>query len=74
MLNNLCAELVRKGFNKPSEAVATALNCTLRTARNKLNNISPVTVPEAVKIIEKYFSNDNFTIEYLFTQTENKTA
>lgn len=46
MLNNLRAELVRKGFNTPSEAVADALNCTPKTARNKLDGISPVTVPE----------------------------
>lgn len=70
MLNNLRAELVRKGFNTPSEAVAAALNCTPKTARNKLDGISPVTVPEAVKIIEKYFANDNFTIEYLFAEVK----
>ncbi|MBE6904334.1 MAG: hypothetical protein E7480_06965 [Ruminococcaceae bacterium] len=70
MLNNLRAELVRKGFNTPAEAVADALSCTAKTARNKLDGISPVTVPEAVKIIEMYFSKDNFTIEYLFAQTQ----
>lgn len=70
MLNNLRAELVRKGFNTPSEAVAAALKCTSKTARNKLDGISPVTVPEAVKIIETYFANDNFTIEYLFLEVK----
>lgn len=70
MLNNLRAELVRKGFSHPSEAIANALNCTQRTARNKLSGLSPVTVPEAVKIIERYFADDNFTIEYLFEANE----
>lgn len=69
MLNNLRAELVRKGFT-PSEAIADALDCTPKTARNKLDGISPVTVPEAVKIIEKYFADDDFTIEYLFAEVK----
>lgn len=68
MLNNLRAELVRKGYNTPSEAVASALGCTPKTARNKLDGITPVTVPEAVKIIEVFFKNDSFTIEYLFAE------
>ena len=71
MLNNLRAELVRKGFNTPSEAVAAALNCTQKTARNKLDGHSPVTVPEAVKIIETYFAEDQFTIEYLFAEVRS---
>lgn len=66
MLNNLRAELVRKGYYTPSEAIAAALGCTPKTARNKLHGDSAVTVPEAVKIIETYFSEDGFTIEYLF--------
>lgn len=66
MLNNLCAELVRKGYKTPSEALVLALNCTPKTARNKLNGNTPVTVPEAVKIIEAFFKEDNFSIEYLF--------
>lgn len=66
MLNNLRAELVRKGFFTPSEAVAIALGCTQKTARNKLDGTSPVTVPEAVKIIDDYFADDGFSIEYLF--------
>lgn len=70
MLNNLRAELVRKGYNTPSEAVAAALNCTPKTARSKLDGLSPVTVPEAVKIIETYFAEDHFTIEYLFSEVK----
>lgn len=68
MLNNLLAELVRKGYYTPSEAIAAALSCTPQTAQNKLNGLSPVTVPEAVKIIETYFAGDSFTIEYLFAE------
>ena len=70
MLNNLRAELARKGYKTPPEAIASALNCTSKTARNKLDGITPVTVPEAVKIVETYFKNDNFTIEYLFEEAE----
>lgn len=68
MLNNLRAELVRKGIKNPAEAVAEALECTEKTARNKLDGITPVTVPEAVTIIERYFSTDKFSIEYLFAE------
>ena len=68
MLNNLKAELVRKGYDEPVEAVRLALDCTDRTARNKLNGSSPFTVPEAVKIKEKYFSTDTFSMEYLFVE------
>lgn len=68
MLNNLRAELARKGIKALPEAVAEAIGCTPKTARNKLDGLTPVTVPEAVAIIEKYFPNDNFTIEYLFTE------
>ena len=65
MLNNLRAELVRKGLT-PTDAVAHAINCSIRTAKNKLDEKSDITVPEAVTIMEKYFVNDNFSIEYLF--------
>jgi hypothetical protein len=65
MLNNLKAELVRKGY-EPVQAVVAALECTEKTARNKLNGSSPVTVPEAVKIIERYFATEKLTIEFLF--------
>ncbi len=68
MLNNLKAELARKGYSTPSDALVEALGCNPKTARNKLDGITPVTVPEAVAIIEKHFKNDDFTIEYLFKQ------
>ena len=65
MLYNLKAELVRKGL-EPANAIAAALNCTEKTARNKLGNITPVTVPEAVAIQQRYFSLDEYSLEYLF--------
>jgi len=68
MLRNLAAELTRKGFRTPSSAVSKAIGCTEKTARSKLYGKTPVTVPEAVKIISTYFSDDSFTIDYLFSE------
>lgn len=65
MLNNLRAEYIRKGIT-PYRGVMQALGCSEKTARNKLNGIYPVTVPEALKIIKKDFSDNDFQIEYLF--------
>lgn len=65
MLNNLKAEYVRKGLN-PVQAMSTALGCSDKTARNKLDEKCPTTVTEAMKIIEKDFSGDEFSIDYLF--------
>ena len=65
MLNNLKAEYVRKGI-KPYKGVMDSLGCSEKTARNKLNETCYVTVPEAFKIKATDFSDDNFSIEYLF--------
>ena len=46
----------------------------MKTAYNKLNSITPITVPEAVKIIRKDFSNDNFSIDYLFADSKDEIA
>ncbi|MCI8403278.1 MAG: hypothetical protein HFE49_00080 [Clostridia bacterium] len=70
MLNNLKAEYVRKGI-EPYKGIVEALKCTAKTARNKLNGESAVTVPEACKIIRHSFCNDDFTIEYLFSDSNN---
>lgn len=70
MLNNLKAELVRKGYRTPSDAIAGILGCTQKTARNKLQGKSPFTILEAEKIKEKIFLSDNFTVEYLFFTNE----
>jgi hypothetical protein len=69
MLNNLTAELVRKGYKTPALAISKALGCTDKTARNKIDGKSQVTVSEAVKIVQAYFAEDGFTIEYLFSPT-----
>ena len=74
MLLNLKAEYARKNI-EPNAAVMNAIGCTAKTAYNKLNGITPITVPEAVKIKEKDFSNDNFTIDYLFADiSANESA
>lgn len=67
MLNNLKAELVRKGI-VPHKGIMSALSCSEVTARKKLNGVSPTTVPEAFKIIDYNFKDDNFSIEYLFLE------
>ena len=72
MLNNLKAELIRKNII-PYKGIMQVLNCSEKTARNKIKGVTPITVPEAVKIIQTLFLNDNFSIEYLFS-TDDKTA
>lgn len=69
MLSNLKAEYVRKNI-EPNEGVMKALGCSAKTAYNKLNSITPMSVPEAVKIIKHDFSEDGFTIDYLFADSE----
>ena len=74
MLNNLKAELVRKNID-PTNGIAKAINCTKRTAKNKINGITPFTIPEAEIIMEKYFKDSGFTIRYLFFGNQkNKSA
>lgn len=73
MLGNLNAEYARKGLI-PYKQVMRALKCSEKTARNKLQEIYPVTVPEALKIMEADFKNDGFSIEYLFIGSCNKSA
>ena len=72
MLNTLKGELIKKGLN-PIKAIMEALECSEKTARNKLNGLTDFTVPEAVIIENKYFGEDNFRIEYLFSRS-NKSA
>lgn len=67
MLNNLKGELIKKGLD-PVKAIMEAIGCAERTARNKLNGTSDFTVPEAVKIGNKYFENENFPVEYLYSR------
>lgn len=70
MLNNLKAELVRKGYS-PAKIVSEVLGCNEKTARNKICGETSFTVSEALKIKSKIFQADNFTVEYLF---EEKSA
>lgn len=65
MYANLMAEYARKNL-KPHMAIMDVLGCSEKTARNKINGITPITVPEAVKIKETTFSNEGYTIDYLF--------
>ena len=65
MLNNLKAEYTRKGII-PKVGVMTALRCSEKTARNKLDGKTPITIPEAMKIMNNDFKNEKFTLEYLF--------
>lgn len=65
MLYNLKAEFTRKNI-KPYIGVMKILECSERTARNKINEVTPITVPEAVKILKTTFKDDGFTVEYLF--------
>ena len=63
MLNNLKAEYVRKGLN-PRDRVMAILKCSEKTARNKLEEKTPLTLPEAEKIRDADF--EGFTLDYLF--------
>lgn len=72
MLNNLKAELVRKEL-RPESAVTNALGCCTKTAKAKLDGIRDFTVPEAFKILNTYFTDENLSLEYLF-KNDTKSA
>ncbi len=72
MLNNLKAELVRKEL-KPESAICDALGCCPRTAKAKLKGTREFTLPEAFKIIDTCFPDDEFSFEYLFESNAEKT-
>jgi hypothetical protein len=65
MLRNLKGELIKKG-QEPLTAIMSAIKCSEKTARNKLNGDTSFTVPEAVKVINSYFSDDGFKTDWLF--------
>ena len=73
MLGNLKAEYARKGIT-PYKGVMTALGCSEKTARNKLSETYPTTIPEALKIKEQDFKDNNFSIEYLFASDKQQNA
>ena len=70
MLYNLKAEFVRKQLN-PLASIRCALNCSPKTAWNKLNERVQMSVSEAMKIKEEYFPDMDF--EYLFA-SDQKSA
>lgn len=70
MLNNLRAEIVRKGLD-PVSTISETIGCTEKTAKSKLSEKTAFSVPEAVKVIENIFYSDEFTIEYLFKSSED---
>lgn len=72
MLNNLKAEYTRKGII-PRVGVMTALKCSEKTARNKLDGKTPITIPEAIKIRDNDFKDEKFSIDYLFA-SDNQSA
>ena len=72
MLNNLKAELVRKEL-KPESAVTSALSCCPKTEKAKLEGKRDFTVPEAFKILNTYFTDENLSLEYLF-KNDTKSA
>lgn len=65
MLCNLRAELTRKNLN-PEKAIEQTLGCTYKTACSKLKGDTDFSLPEALKVVEAYFSEDNFSIKELF--------
>ena len=69
MLSNLKAELVRKNL-VPEAAVRNAIGCTDKTARAKLSGESDFTLTEAIKIVNSYFADCNFSYEELFANIE----
>lgn len=73
MLLNLKAEFARKNVDSV-KAIIEALDCSEKTARNKLNCETEISVPEAIKIRNKYFQNDNFDFEYLFADIPTQAS
>ena len=66
MLGNLIAEMARNGI-EPSD-IAACLGCSERTAKNKINEITPFTYFEVVKIQNAYFPK--LSKEYLMEKTD----
>lgn len=72
MLNNLRAEFVRKNLS-PEKEIEKTLGCTYKTASNKTSGETDFTLPEALKIYDKYFANDGHTFHYLFQNDPDDT-
>ncbi len=67
MFKNLKAELARKGLSANNE-IAKILGCTDRSASNKLNGKTALTVREAEAIKNSLFPH--LTLDYLFATDE----
>ena len=75
MTLNLIAEMVKLGIpaNQVAKEIAATIGSSEKTARNKLNGVTEWTVPEAMKINDKFFEGHQ-SIEYLFQRTPKATA
>ncbi len=73
MLNNLRAELTRKGL-KPEKSIEAILGCTYKTAKSKLDGATDFTVPEAIKVMQAYFAQESFDFRYLFETQDEQSA
>lgn len=74
-MNNLFIALMEKNI-KPAQAakaISNVIQCSDRTARNKINGISDFTISEAVKINEIIFDN-KYEIGFLFKRDDEEKA
>lgn len=55
----------------PIKAIVSALDCSEKTARNKLNSVTDFTLSEALIIKERYFNHDEYTVEQLFSEHQS---
>lgn len=66
-MKNLLAEMVRNDISVAE--MANFLGVSEKTMRNKLQDKTDFTYPEATKIRDHYFSGNR--LEYLFASTES---
>jgi len=69
-MRNLEAEMRRSGIR--SEDIKNLLNCSDRTARNKIKGVTPFTFPEAEIVRNHFFPG--LLMEYLFAADNNNQA
>jgi hypothetical protein len=72
VLLNLKGELIKKGKD-PVAAIISAIGCSEKTARNKLNGIHSFTIPEAIKISSFCFKDDKFEYAWLFENSGDES-
>lgn len=70
MLNNLRAELARKGLEV--SAITDVVGKTDRSNRDKIRGISTFSITDAIKIRDNLFPG--MSLEYLFARDEEKYA